>query len=138
MNQVESGGCLCGEYTYEFPREAVLTAFHCHCRDCQKSTGTGRASVVLVPTEAVATRGNLKNFTVTGTNGAHVARGFCPHCGSQVMSQIEELPAVRLIKAGTLEDSSWLEINSSCWSCTAVPWSPVDQTGVIFERNPDL
>lgn len=136
MTQMEKGGCLCGEYSYEFPRSAVLSAFHCHCRDCQKSSGGGKASILMVPTEALTARGDLKHFTVSGSDGAHVMRGFCSHCGSQVASQIEELPNVRLIKAGTLDDSSWVEIHSSCWSCSAAPWSPVDQSGVVFERNP--
>lgn len=138
MSEMAKGGCLCGEFNYEFPRGAVLSAFHCHCRDCQKSSGGGKTSILLVPTEALSTHGELKSFTVTGSDGAHVMRGFCPHCGSQVASQIQELPHVRLIKAGTLDDSSWLEIHASCWSCSAASWSPVDQAGVVFERNPEL
>ena len=35
----EKGGCLCGQYSYAFPREAVVSSHHCHCTDCQKMTG---------------------------------------------------------------------------------------------------
>ena len=83
-------------------------------------------------------QGELKTYTVTGTDGAHVTRGFCPTCGCQTMSYVEEMPAIRFVKAGTLEDSSWVTIDSSYWSCSAQPWSPVDASLPAFEKNPTM
>lgn len=137
MSKLEGGGCLCGNCSYEFDRGVVVSAHHCHCRDCQKMTGSGKATIVLVPTEALSLQGELKTYTVTGTDGAHVTRGFCPNCGSQVLSYVEEVPVLRFIKAGTLDDSSWVSINSSFFSCSAQPWSPVDPDIHAFEKNPD-
>ena len=131
MSQIEKGSCLCGQCHYEFDRAQVLSAHHCHCRDCQKTTGSGKATILFIPTAAVALEGELKTYTVTGTDGSHVTRGFCPHCGSGVLSKIEELPDVRLIKAGTLEDGSWVSVDSSFWRSTAAPWSPVDELSLI-------
>ena len=82
--------------------------------------------------------GELKSFTVTGSEGAHVTRAFCPTCGSQVSSRVEEMPGLQMIKAGTLDESSWLTVGSSCWGSSAESWSPVDNSGPVFERNPDL
>jgi len=90
----------------------------------------------MVPTGALQTKGELKTYTVTGTDGSHVSRGFCPNCGSGVISYIEEMPDIRFVKAGTLEDSSWVKIDSSFWSSTAEPWSPVDPNCGAFEKNP--
>ena len=101
-------------------------------------TGSGKATIVMVPTEALETLGELKTYTVTGTDGAHVTRGFCPTCGCQTMSYVEEMPAIRFVKAGTLEDSSWVTIDSSYWSCSAQPWSPVDASLPAFEKNPTM
>ena len=42
-----SGGCLCGDVTYEYDQEKSTAALHCHCRDCQKVTGSGKATIVL-------------------------------------------------------------------------------------------
>ena len=47
----EGGGCLCGEIRYEFPRDATISAHHCHCVDCQKSTGSGKATILFVPAD---------------------------------------------------------------------------------------
>lgn len=138
MSDSARGGCLCGSFSYEFPRAAVVSAFHCHCKDCQKSTGSGKATIIMLPAELVKTNGALKTFSVTGTEGAHVVRGFCPTCGSQLMSHVEEMPQLRLIKAGTLDDSSWLTVNTSCWVESAEPWSPADGQGEKFDQNPVL
>lgn len=99
-------------------------------------TGSGKATIILVPTVALKVEGEFKTYTVTGSDGAHVTRGFCPTCGSQMISFVEEMPDLRFVKAGILEDSSWVKIDSSFWTDTAEPWSPVDPTCPAFERNP--
>ena len=137
MANIVTGGCLCGDFSYQFDRDQVVSTHHCHCKDCQKMTGSGKATIVMVPTEAVETEGEMKTFTVTGTDGAHVTRGFCPNCGSQLISYLEEMPAIRFVTAGTLEDSSWVKIDSSFWACSAQPWSPVDERCVSSQKNPD-
>jgi hypothetical protein len=136
MAEMVSGGCLCGAYTYRFDREKVLSASHCHCTDCQKSTGSGKATILFVPEADLSTTGDLKFYTVVGVDGGHVSRGFCPECGSPVISQVEEMPGVKFVKAGSLDDSSWVQINSSFWNETAQPWSPVDESQQSFPRNP--
>jgi hypothetical protein len=136
MGNTVHGSCLCGQYHYRFDREDVVSAHHCHCKDCQKMTGSGKATIILVPTERLHTEGELKTFTVVGTDGAHVTRGFCPHCGSQLISYVEEMPAMRFVKAGSLDDSSWVTVDSSFWRVSAEPWSPVDERCPAFDRNP--
>ena len=132
----EKGGYLCGQYSYTFPREAVVSAHHCHCTDCQKMTGSGKATIIMVPTETLASTGELKTYTVTGTDGGRVTRGFCPTCGSQVLSYLEGMDALKFIKAGTLENSDWVTIASSFWSSTARAWDPVRADAQAFEKNP--
>jgi|SRR5688572_26578374 hypothetical protein len=46
-----SGGCACGAIRYESMAEPVMM-LHCHCRDCQRSSGGPFSSFVIVPTEA--------------------------------------------------------------------------------------
>ena len=138
MGDLAKGGCLCGDYSYQFSKADVASAFHCHCKDCRRSTGSGKATIVLVPTAALRTEGELKTYTVQGTEGASVTRGFCPNCGSQLISNVEEMPAMRMVKAGTLDDSSWVKVAVSCWSDSAEPWSPVDATSPVAERNPTI
>ena len=92
-----TGGCLCGALRYRFDRGAVIAASNCHCIDCQRSTGSGMATIVLVPTEALEIEGEPRFYTVVGTAGSHVSRGFCPNCGSPVISGVDEDPAIRFM-----------------------------------------
>ena len=136
MSDRESGECLCGQLRCGFDRDQVVSAHHCHCKDCQKITGSGKATIVIVPTDGLVIEGEFKTYTVTGSLGSHVTRGFCPNCGSQMISYVEEMPNLRFIKAGTLSDSSWVTIESSFWSDTAEQWSPVDSASQAFGKNP--
>ena len=132
------GGCLCGAVRYSFDSEAVVTAAHCHCTDCQKCTGSGKATIIFVPTPALHIDGSLKTYTVVGTAGSHVTRGFCPDCGSPVLSYVEEDSTLRFVKAGSLDDPSWVTVTTSFWGDSAHAWSPVDAATHSFAGNPDM
>ncbi|WP_279243563.1 GFA family protein [Candidatus Litorirhabdus singularis] len=138
MENMATGGCLCGGYSYKFDQTQVISAHHCHCKDCQKMTGSGKATIIILPTALLESRGDIKFYTVTGTDGGHVSRGFCPECGCQMISYVEESPGLRFIKAGSLNDSSWVKIDSSFWSHSAEDWSPVDPRCPASEKNPEM
>ena len=135
---IKNGGCLCGNVRYQFSQSDSLTSHHCHCKDCQKSTGSGKATILLIPKEALEIEGDLKFYSVTGKSGSHVTRGFCENCGSPVMSFVEENPDLKFIKAGSLDDSSWISIASNFWSSTANQWSPTDKKVHSFTHNPEF
>ena len=63
---------------------------------------------------------------------------ICPNCGSPIISYVTEQPDVKFIKAGSLDDSSWLKIESSFWSDTANPWDPINENLPAFQKNPPL
>ena len=130
------GGCLCGRIRYEFDRNHVLSAGHCHCRDCQKATGSGKATIIFLPTDALKIDGEYKAYTVVGSEGSHVTRGFCVNCGCPIISYTEEDPGTRFIKAGSLDDPSWVVVQSSFWGASAHAWSPVDPQIPNFAGNP--
>ncbi|MFL2843734.1 MAG: GFA family protein [Alphaproteobacteria bacterium] len=135
-NQIQTGGCLCGNIKYKFNREDVVSAGHCHCKDCQKITGSGKATIVFIPTKSLKITNNYKVYSVIGNDGTNVHRGFCPNCGSPVISYVTEQPDLRFIKAGSLDDSSWINIESSFWSISANKWDPVNENIPCFEQNP--
>jgi len=51
---------------------------------------------------------------------------------------VKENPDIKFIKAGSIDDSSWINANSNFWSSTAKSWSPVDETLHTFTHNPDF
>jgi len=137
-SELQSGGCLCKKITYTFDRANVISAHHCHCTDCQKSTGSGKATILLIPNESLQINGELKYYTVTGSAGSNVSRGFCAECGSPLISFVRENPDIKFIKAGSIDDSTWINADSNFWSSAAKSWSPVDETVHTFTHNPDF
>jgi hypothetical protein len=59
---MQKGHCLCGDVQYEFDETKVGFGLHCHCKDCQRVTGSGKATVILFPLDAVSISGEYKTF----------------------------------------------------------------------------
>ena len=126
----QTGACLCGKVNCQFSDEPIA-AVHCHCIDCRKVTGSGFATVFGLPDEAVTIAGeqHIKSFTLQADSEREVTRLFCVECGSQLFTRAENNPGFIWIKAGSLDDSSWLQPTASCWTGSATSWAP-PQTGL--------
>jgi hypothetical protein len=130
------GRCLCGAVTYSSEAEPVFTAV-CHCRDCQRQHGTAFALVVGAPADAFSVQGETASYVTVGEDhGKDVERRFCPECGSPVFSQSEAFPGVMIVKAGTLDDTSWLEPQLEIWGSSAQPWVPEAEGRPRLQRGP--
>jgi hypothetical protein len=130
-----SGGCLCGKVRYSADADPVVTAV-CHCQNRQKQAGTSFAVVVGIPAAALATTGALKTFNDTGDSGKQVYRRFCPECGSPVVTDVEAMPGLTFIKAGTLDDTSWLKPTMELYCSSAQPWMPRASDTEKFAKGP--
>jgi hypothetical protein len=72
------GGCACGAIRYECTAPPLYMG-NCHCRDCQRETGSAFAPTIGVAATALAiTQGEPKYHTVTADSGNPVRRGFYP------------------------------------------------------------
>lgn len=130
-----SGSCLCGAVTYTCSADPVFTAV-CHCADCQKQTGTAFSVVVGVPEAAFAVQGQLsEHTTVGGDSEQDTHRHFCGSCGSPVVTRADAMPGVAIIKAGTLDDTSWLTPQVEVWHSSAQPWVAAEHERPVFERS---
>jgi len=102
-----TGQCLCGAVSYEvdIPEKPVYAGL-CHCKDCQRYTGTAFASSVMVAKADMKLEGDLKFFGVETEKGSVMERGFCPTCGSNVLCRSDAWPDMYVLSAGTLDDPS--------------------------------
>lgn len=130
-----TGGCLCGSIKYSFQGAPVMTGV-CHCRDCQKQTGTSFSIIQGVPREALKVTGTPKVIATRGISGGAVQRHFCGDCGSPLYSLVDEVPALAFLKAGTLDEVSTLAPQFQVWCSTAQPWLTIDPALPRFEQNP--
>ena len=126
------GRCMCGSVRFSFPGAPLLTAV-CHCRQCQRQTGSAFSIVAAVPKQGFELSGETKVFMDVGESGRLVARHFCPDCGSPIMSIIEPMPDMVLIKAGTIDNIAQLTPTVEVFCENALPAFPA-MTGT--ERHP--
>jgi hypothetical protein len=115
------GGCACGAIRYQCSAEPIM-AVNCHCRDCQRATGTAYASGLFVPGAALRiTKGDPKYHTTTADSGNLSSRGFCRECGSPVLANSSGHPMV-IIYASSLDDPSWHQPTMDVFASKAQPW----------------
>ena len=129
------GGCMCKAVRYEVASEPITT-MDCHCRDCQYASGGAASTVVIIPAAAFKlTKGTPKKHMAIGDSGGQVFRNFCGECGSPLFS---ELPGGQLmaIKAGSLDDPSWLKMGGAVYTKSAQPWAHIDRSLPAFETMP--
>jgi hypothetical protein len=58
-----TGRCLCGQVRYSATAEPAIVVV-CHCKNCQKSTGTAFSVLVGVPKSAISIEGPVKRYMV--------------------------------------------------------------------------
>ena len=96
------GGCLCGAVRYIAEADPT-SATVCHCRDCQKFTGSAFAALLRVSKEAVTIEGTLKTISRNGGSGNPILRRFCPECGSSIAEEPGTRPGIIILNVGTFD-----------------------------------
>ncbi|MGE4426765.1 MAG: GFA family protein [Solirubrobacteraceae bacterium] len=118
------GHCLCGGIRYTVDADEPIMTGICHCRDCQRQAGTAYSIIAGVALADVHITGQTKVFDTIGTDrNVPAHRHFCPDCGSPIMSVLADADDIAWIKAGTLDDASWLEPELEAWRDSAQPWA---------------
>jgi hypothetical protein len=132
-----TGHCLCGSVTYAVDAQPLAAAV-CHCADCQRQTSSPFSAIAVVPRAALEVTGDtLASFTTIGSDhGRETERHFCSACGSPIYSTSPAAPDFAYIKAGSLDDASWMEPGIEVWTSSAQPWSPRFEHAARFERGP--
>lgn len=81
---MKKASCACGQLsiTLNSDPEYVLA---CHCRACQKATGSAFGVSTYWRNARVAEiRGDSRNFTRATDSGKTLTHHFCPQCGGRV------------------------------------------------------
>lgn len=119
------GGCLCGAVRYAAPGAEPAAVALCHCDDCQRQSGAPFSLNVVIDADAfrVEDSSTLRTFNTTGQETGEVRdRVFCGDCGSPIYTTLAEMGGMIALKAGTLDDRSWLAPEMELWCDRRHPW----------------
>jgi hypothetical protein len=130
-----TGACLGGQVRYSANADPAFVEV-CHCKNCQKQTGTAFSVLVGIPKSAMSIQGRVKSFHHTGDSGQPVDRNFYPECGSPIFTDSAVMPGVAFIKAGTLDDTSWLDPKMHIYCDSKEHWAAIPEGSQKFAKMP--
>lgn len=115
-----TGGCQCGRVRYAV-QGTIYRLNICHCTDCQRQSGSAFGmSLVIAPDAFRLTAGELKTFELRAASGRTKICAFCADCGVRIYNRSSALCSV---KAGTLDDRSWLSPDGHYWTKSKQRWT---------------
>ena len=129
------GGCLCGAVRYALKAEPALVGI-CHCRDCQRFTGSAFSFLVAVPLSGLEIEGATKTFAKPGDSGEPITRRFCAECGSSISEEAFTRPGLVLINGGTLDDPTPVTPTLEIYCGRELPWARLDCGADRFDAAP--
>jgi hypothetical protein len=131
------GACFCGHIQYEAEVDSRMVAL-CHCTDCQINSGTAMGWVVAVVDDHFELKsGHLKTFVKTADSGRRRALGFCPECGTRIISRpVEGEQGSMSLRVGTVRQRAELRPRAHLWARSAMPW--IDELPALpkIEKQP--
>jgi len=131
MELPQTGGCLCGKIRYTIT-EAPQLVYTCHCTACQRLTSSAFSTGIIVPETAFRMSGiEPRPLQRTADSGRTNTRWVCPECATWVASPPRD--GVMRVRAGTLDDTSWLRPTRDIWTRSKQPWVTFPEGDEIFE-----
>ena len=122
------GRCLCGRVRFQVS-EPLLEAEYCHCKRCQRRTGTSAsASALTAPGTFRVTEGEelLGAFEPDGGWRDY----FCRECGSDIYAQSHDDPAQICVPMGAIEGDPGVRPAFHQYVAYAAPWDPLPDDGL--------
>lgn len=137
MKHQVTGSCLCGAVSYCIKEKAPLQGTYCHCRDCQKTTGTAFIFVVpALPENFELTVGKLLSHTRTADSGNMVTNNFCPNCGTTLFFGTLSGSNPIWVQSGTLDEPENVTPEQQIWTKRKLPWCRIDPEIPNYDENP--
>ena len=129
------GGCACGAIRYEC-NAPPLRMVNCHCRDCQRASGSGYSATLIMSASSVRLQnGECKEHRIVAESGNVAEREFCGVCGTPLFARSLARPEFLGVKAASLDDPSWFTPDADVWVESAQPWDHMNPNVPKFAKN---
>jgi hypothetical protein len=128
------GGCACGTVRYRLTA-APLIVHACHCRDCQRLTGSAFALNIWIEKNCVEADHTLpKSFMLTAGSGKPHEVFFCSRCTTHLWSKYYAAPGdTLLLRVGTLDHPETVKPDVHIFTRSKLPWLILPPDALAFE-----
>jgi hypothetical protein len=127
------GGCACGAVRYRLGSTPMFVHC-CHCRDCQRQTGSAFVINALIETDRITLlSGEPEPVAVPTASGRPHAIYRCSACRTALWSDYGGRPALRFVRVGTLDDAAALAPDVHIFTRSKLPWVRLPEAVPAFE-----
>jgi hypothetical protein len=118
-----TGGCACSAIRYAVTTNPLIV-HACHCRDCQRVTGSAFVINLWIERQFVdVTSGAPTSFQLTAGSGRPHEVFFCAACGTYVWSRYHRVPGDTVfVRAGTLDTPDAVRPDVHIFTRSKLPW----------------
>jgi hypothetical protein len=122
MTEHLEGGCACGTVRYRLAPPPMIVHC-CHCRDCQRQTGSAFVINALIETDRITRlAGDAERVPVPTESGRPHEIHRCPRCRTALWSDYGGRPGLRFVRVGTLDDPAALPPDVHIYTRSKLPW----------------
>jgi hypothetical protein len=128
------GGCACGAIRYRLTNTPMVV-HACHCRDCQKQTGSAFVINLWIERKFVEPRGAepVAFRMPPGSSGQPHDVFRCGKCGTALWSKYHAAPGdTVLLRAGTLDQPEAITPDVHIFTRSQVPWFELPKSARVF------
>ncbi len=131
----QSGGCQCGAVRYQL-NGAPIVFYICHCTSCQRQSSSAFGQSLRVNRKDLEINGALKAVEKQAASGGIMKYEFCPQCGTRLFHSRSAYNDTLNIKAGSLDDTSWLVPAGHIWVRSKQSWFDIPTDAITYEKQP--
>lgn len=131
-----AGGCQCGAVRYTIATD-TLTAYACHCRECQKQSASAFGISVPVMKTSLTLEGEVHSWRRPTDSGSHTNCHFCSACGSRLYHAGENRPGLVTIKGGSFDNAADLKPVAHIWVKSAAHWIVLPDDVPQWQTQPE-
>jgi hypothetical protein len=122
MSEKFEGGCACGSVRYALKTRPMFVHC-CHCRDCQRQTGSAFVINALIETNRIEElAGTPVPVAVPTDSGRPHDIYRCPECQTALWSDYGGRPGLRFVRVGTLDDPAAIRPDVHIYTRSKLPW----------------
>jgi hypothetical protein len=130
------GGCQCGKLRYRVSQPPLMIC-GCHCANCQKISGSAFAISAIIDEASFAfTAGEARKTEWLSDAGNQRFGYFCGDCGIRIAHGQTPSSGMLSMRAGTLDDVSWVEPSGHIWTKSAMPWVQFNDDDILYDGQP--
>jgi hypothetical protein len=138
MSRDLTGGCACGGVRYRLT-SGPMFVHCCHCADCQRQAGSAFVVNALIETDRIAQEVGEVAATRMPTDSGRIHDIYrCTACGTSLWSDYGGRPALRFVRATTLDDRGALPPDVHIFTRSKLPWVELPADVPAYEVYYDM